>query len=396
MNRMYVLTAVGLLLLTVGCDNPDVEDVELASPVGTVHESRKLVPSDAKPGQRFGSSVAISEKYILVGAIGDDHAGEWSGAAYVFDAKTGQQLFKLTASDAKSMEFFGTAVCVLGDKAAIGASNSDNHMGYGAGAIYIYDLLTGEELRRLVPSGISEGDEFGYAVAGEDHRVLVGSPSADIPNHDDGVAYVFDVDSGAQVARLEADSASLGASVALSGDRAVVGTLRGDAYVFDVATGEQTEEIDGAEIEASHRGFGRCVGISGDRVAVAAARADGLYEKTGVVFLFDARNGRLLYELRALDAAPNDELGTSLAMDGERVLAGSEGEHESENPEGRSGAVYLFSANTGIELAKLIPESVAVGDGFGDCVGISDHRAVVGAPGTNDDAGAVYVFDDLP
>ena len=49
---------------------------------------------------RAGVGVAASGSTIVVGAYGNDDAGSKSGSAYVFDATSGTQLFKLTASDA--------------------------------------------------------------------------------------------------------------------------------------------------------------------------------------------------------------------------------------------------------------------------------------------------------
>ena len=47
-------------------------------------------------------------------------------AAYLFDVMTGQQLFKLTASDAAAEDVFGGHVAVSGNTAIVGAvGNSD-------------------------------------------------------------------------------------------------------------------------------------------------------------------------------------------------------------------------------------------------------------------------------
>ena len=53
--------------------------------------------------------VAASGSTIVVGAYGNDDAGSKSGSAYVFDATSGTQLFKLTASDAAADDYFGGA-----------------------------------------------------------------------------------------------------------------------------------------------------------------------------------------------------------------------------------------------------------------------------------------------
>lgn len=49
--------------------------------------------SDAAPDDGFGYSVDVSGARVIIGAPDDDDLGEASGAAYVFDADTGQQTY---------------------------------------------------------------------------------------------------------------------------------------------------------------------------------------------------------------------------------------------------------------------------------------------------------------
>jgi tRNA(Arg) A34 adenosine deaminase TadA len=53
-----------------------------------------------------GRSIAISGSTIVVGALYDDDGASNSGSAYVFDTN-GNQLAKLTASDAAASDYFG-------------------------------------------------------------------------------------------------------------------------------------------------------------------------------------------------------------------------------------------------------------------------------------------------
>ncbi len=395
--RALAFSFITICVVLFGCSRPVPVSVQ---PAGTVRETRKLVAMDAVPGSLFGGAVAISDDHILVGATGDDHAGEWSGAAYVFDAETGEQLHKLTASDGQERDFFGRAVCIAGDKALIGATGSDSFGGIGSGAVYIFDLATGEELMRLVPSEMGARSNFGCSISASGGRIIVGSSRASVPDIGNGEVYVFDVERSTQLFRLWEDSVEFGLSVSISGERAVVGTAAGDAYVFDVGDAEGIYTLKGSDLNIPHERFGFPVAISGDRMVVAAAHTDGPEEKTGAVFVFDAKNGELLHRLRCLDAAIHERFGTSLAMDRNRIIVGSEGPNRSDHiPSRKTGRAYVFSANTGRELARLVPKHVEFGDLFGECVAISGQRAVVGAPGDDqggEEAGAVYVFDDLP
>eukprot|EP00966_Prymnesium_polylepis_P001527 35092-Prymnesium_polylepis.1 len=65
-----------------------------------------VIPSFTPDGRPFGGSVAISGSTIVVGAQYDDDGASNSGSAYVFDTN-GNQLVKLTASDAAASDYFG-------------------------------------------------------------------------------------------------------------------------------------------------------------------------------------------------------------------------------------------------------------------------------------------------
>ena len=68
-----------------------------------INEDIKIVATDAARGDAFGWSVAISGSTAIVGAWqdNDDDTGNSSGSAYLFDAETGDQITKFTASDAQ-------------------------------------------------------------------------------------------------------------------------------------------------------------------------------------------------------------------------------------------------------------------------------------------------------
>ena len=205
--------------------------------VMTGRELFKLTASDGVTFDEFGFGVAISGDRAIVGARGDDNG---RGSAYVFDVTTGQRLFKLTASDADSYDRFGESVAVSGDRAVVGAKGDDD-LAYDSGAAYVFDLTTGQELFKLTASDGMEGALFGLAVAASGDRAVVGSRDS-YPWF--GSAYVFDVTTGRELFKLTASDGAaadyFGSSVAASGDRAIIGagwdddlgSNSGSAYVF--------------------------------------------------------------------------------------------------------------------------------------------------------------------
>ena len=99
-----------------------------------------MIASDAAQDDYFGRSVAISGDYAIIGADGNRDNGFYSGSAYIFerDATDGtwSQKKKLTASDAAQDDYFGSSVAISGDYAIVGAYRNDGP--FDSGSAYIY------------------------------------------------------------------------------------------------------------------------------------------------------------------------------------------------------------------------------------------------------------------
>jgi len=150
----------------------------------------KLTADEADSMDVFGSSVAISGNTAIVGAPGDDHAGSYSGSAYLFDVTTGNQLWKLTADDADTSDWFGSSVAISGNTAIVGAF-SDNDAGFRSGSAYLFDTSTGLQLSKLAASDGATGDQFGNSVAIFGTNAIVGANGNDDAGLDSGSAYIY-------------------------------------------------------------------------------------------------------------------------------------------------------------------------------------------------------------
>lgn len=140
----------------------------------TYDEIHKLTASDAAADDFFGGSVAVSGTAAVIGADGNSDAGLISGSAYVFDVTTGAELFKLTASDAAMADGFASSVAVSGATAVIGASGNDDG-GSSSGSAYVFDVTTGNELFKLTASDAAAGDVFGRSVAVSGTTAVIGA-----------------------------------------------------------------------------------------------------------------------------------------------------------------------------------------------------------------------------
>lgn len=244
-----------------------------------------------------------------------------------------------------------------------------------------------------------------------------------------------------------------GFAVAVSGDTAVVGArfedsavaginqgvgqandnnaeAAGAAYVFVRNNGVWTQQAYlKPAVPRAGNNFGAAVAISGNTIAVGApgdnSNTTGINSvpnnasaATGAVLVF-VRNAGVWTQQAYIKADVVrffDELGKSVALDGDVLVAGAPGDANSSagvNPArdttaSRAGAAYVFtrSGTTWVQEAYLKASNPAANAEFGISVGVSGGTAVVGswfeASGTNTinsipnsaatDAGAAYVF----
>lgn len=372
------------------------------SPAQCGDETFKFHSSDGEAGDYLGAAVAVSGNVAIAGALGDDDLGGNAGAAYLFDAVTGVEYSKLLAPDGAGGDLFGFAVAISGNFAIIGAP-SDDDSGPSSGSAYIFDVSTGQQVRKLLASDGDADDAFGMAVSISGNVAIVGAPNDNVVS---GSAYLFDISTGLQMAKLvPTDPGSFdwfGYSVGVSGNTAIVGAFgntdfgidSGSAYLFDVSSGQQTAKLlapDGAAKDV----FGLSVAISGDIAIVGAPVQGGPTSPVGRAYLFDANTGQQLFKLLPNDSAPQESFGLSVAIDGNTALVGKFWD----SSQGMSlGAAYLFDTATGQQTEKLLTNSGSNLDYFAVSLAISGGKVVLGAEYDDDlgnDAGASYLFDAL-
>jgi len=125
----------------------------------------------------FGSSVALSGTTVLVGAPREavGPVGQ-AGAAYIFDAATGNLLRKLTNPTPRSDQGFGSSLAASGSTVVVGMQELYYGQTIGPGAAYIYDAATGNLLWTLNNPTPAAKDYFGWSVAVSGTTLVVGAP----------------------------------------------------------------------------------------------------------------------------------------------------------------------------------------------------------------------------
>ena len=328
--------------------------VVVAPPLPTNWSAQAYVKAaNAGESDRFGGAVAIDGETLVVGASGEDSAqttvtngiaaspdnsAGTAGAVYVY-VRSGnawvQQAY-LKAPNAQSFDQFGTSVAVSGDTLVVGA--------------------IGEDSGQTV---ITNGN-----IASADNSVT-----------NAGAAYVFVRNTAngtwAQQAYLKAPNAEVndafGKSVAISNDTLVVGANGEDSNQTSISNG-------------------------------SSASADNSAIRAGAAYVFVRSDGNWSQQayLKASNANPGDEFGTSVAISGETIVVGTPGESSgqttisngsngssasADNSAIRAGAAYVFarSGSTWTQQAYLKAPNAQEDDQFGFAVSISGGSVVVGA-----------------
>jgi hypothetical protein len=267
-------------------------------------QQTKAVASDAEASDNFGYSVAISGDYAIVGAYGESTGGGYSGAAYIFKltGTSWAQEAKVFASDADVNDQFGTAIAISGDYAIVGAYNESTG-GSGAGAAYIFKRTgtSWAQETKVVANDPAANDNFGDVVAISGDYAIVGSYLEDAGGSNAGAAYIFKRTgtSWAQEAKVVASDAAandlFGSSLAISGDHVIIGAYgedaagnySGAAYIFKrtgTSWAQQTKVV--ASDAAANDHFGNAVGISGN-YAIIGARLEGPSgSSTGAAYIY--------------------------------------------------------------------------------------------------------------
>ncbi len=377
-------------------------------------ETVKLIPVDGAPTDQFGWSVSLSEDRALVGVFGDDDNGTNSGSAYVYDfnGTSWTETVKLTSADAAMNDEFGYSVSLSGDRALVGAiGDRDNGSRSGSAYVFDFDGTSWSETVKLTPTDGAVLEQFGWSVSLSGGRALVGT-NGDNNRNDAGSAYVFDFDGmnwSETVELTPADGAAnnpFGWSVSLSGDRALVGSNNddttilqsGSAYVFDFDGTSWFETVtltpaEGAALDL----FGASVSLSGDRALVGAQGDDDNGSSSGSVYVFDfdGTSWSETVKLTPADGSAEDFFGHSVSLSGDRALIGADFDDDN-GPNSGSAYVFDFDGTSWSETVKLTPADGMAGDQFGVSVSLSEDRALIGASRDDDygtDSGSAYIFD---
>ncbi|UYV14054.1 MAG: FG-GAP repeat protein [Phycisphaera sp.] len=130
----------------------------------------------------FGDALAMDERFLIVGAPGEDLTGNQNGAVYIYewDADGRPALVqKLTPEPADVGPRLGTSLALQGNTLVVGARSLDTGGLENVGGAYVYRFEAGQWVleQELLPEPLRPVAEFGWDVALEDDVIAVGAVS---------------------------------------------------------------------------------------------------------------------------------------------------------------------------------------------------------------------------
>lgn len=315
---------------------------------------------DGQFGDQFGRALAIGSERAVVSAwrrdgnLGGADVFRFENGAFVHEAA-------LTPSDGYQGSMCGTSAHIdeAGDVVVLSALG-DNEGAPGAGAAYVFRRFGDQwvEEAKLLAPGAATGDGFGSAVAAGRDTIVVGAPGVDVdPSYfNAGTVYVYGYASGQW--QLEAQLV----------------LPAGDLDIGD--------------------GFGAEISLQGSSFAVGVPAKDNEFgDNSGAVYVYTrgAAGWALESRVTAAGQGPGEAFGLSVALYGDRLLAGS----TSDVGVQMGGAVYAFERVAGVwvQREKLTAPTVLDFDFFGESLTLHRGRALIsGRVGAAPSSTAVHAF----
>jgi PKD repeat protein len=359
--------------------------------------------SDLASRDEIGTAVATDGFVAVVGAPFHDLGGDDAGAAFVYRLEGGEWIEdgRLVAADAAAGAAFGSSAAVSDNVIVVGAPWAG-----GEGAAYVFQRDGGrwlETARIEAPAG-AEGDAFGWAVALDDGLLVVGAPRTDDgPTIDSGAAHVYArsgdswIHESVLLPSAPVASGRFGWSVATTGETIAVGATRsgatapaaGSVTVFTNTGGWSEEQVLVGSDTATGDRFGSSVDVGGDVLVVGAPGAGG----SGAGYVFQRSDGSWLEGARLTPAtgSPGDDCGLDVALLEGAVALGSPAA-------GAGGRVTIFAGggSSWQEADALGPTGGGSGSSFGRALGFANGTLVVGAPtddAMGDSSGVAWLFE---
>ncbi len=287
---------------------------------------------------------------------------------------SGFAFVKLTASDGQSLDRLGESVSISNDYAIIGAAASINNDKPGSAYIFKRSGNTWIQQVKLIASDAKNHDDFGASVSISGDHAIIGSILG---------AYIFKYNGNIWAEEVKLTG---GKAVSISGDYAIASHY---IFKYDGNNWIQQTKLVGDD-EWYSDGFGCSVYLDGDYTIVGADGDDDKGTNMGAAYIFKRDGAAWSQQAKLIpnDGLTGDAFGISVSLSGDYAIIGTP-----QNAGGNStGAAYIFKreGTAWLQKAKLTPSNPKVGAIFGWSVSVSGDYAITGARGN--ETGYAYIF----
>lgn len=336
------------------------EDVENQS-----YPTKKVTAPLSETASRFGVSVAWNDGYLFVGDTKSKYNGLNTGAVFVYDRENYEMASKLVINE--NVFNFGSTLAATNDAVAISSWGQNQNMSFGGVSIFECNNLNWSQptfAKRLLPSNSSDYGIYGFSLHLEDDKLVVGSRGGKVDIYQKALDGWANAEIISKLSEEQSTDLQRLFGYSLSYDQ---GTLLVGAFNWNIA-----QQYSGAAL---------------------------VYEKTGDSWTsWDER--QILAPTSS--NASGDDFGFSVDVHNEYAVVGAP--YDDSKAES-SGAVYVlkFDGSRWNRVAKLTPSDGQRWAYFGWSVAISENTVIVGALEATPtringiySTGKVYVFEKPP
>lgn len=372
----------------------------------------------------FGLVIETVGDKIIVGNPDSHLSGSTSGAVFVYSENLTILLTTIKNPNPNPNADFGISLAELDERrVVIGAPGIENleqksaqqdSFGSAMGAVYIFNVDSGEEILKIHPPQRISESRFGASVDVTNNKnILVGAPKASGSGQSGGMAYLFDTTGKLLLTITDPhpkQGSEFGSVVTAFGDDILVAnpistiidnSQAGQVYLFDGKTGQLIrtfQDDDSSTSSNAFARFGHAISVYDNHIIIGAPQDSSRDSQSGSIFLFEGNSGELVYQIANPDSVPFGEFGSSLILVDNYMFVGAPKNLGSfdvipeENPNiisepdvnvdinPNSGRVYVFETNTGKLLKTLENPSPKSDEHFGMTLASSGNNVIVGTP----------------
>ena len=280
----------------------------------------RLTADEPSDTGRFGYSIDVSDDRLLIGAAfhSDPGGHRHAGTAYLYDSHSLGLIARIFHPDPSNTSWFGHGVHLANGTAIIGSPRwSQPGLSSLLGKVFVFDSTDGTYLHAIDAPNQGFGESFASRLHVSGESLFAGVPNATsygqgIGYGDGGTVYEFNAATGAYLGEYQQTNvhhwANVGRSIDADGsflvagapNEEVGGAVGGAAYIFNTETGQQIAGLASSAFNTD-RFFGASVAMRGTTVAVGASLGNG--PGSVLFFEFDPCPVDLAEPERVLDAA---------------------------------------------------------------------------------------------